>query len=331
MTPWPAGSRAEREPAPAKLNLGLRVLGRRPDGYHEIESLFVPLDLCDELEVVAREGDPGVHLEVSGATSGVPTDARNLAVGAAERFLAAANLERAVEIRLEKRIPAAAGLGGGSSDAGAVLRALSRAFPTALAPPSLAELALGLGADVPFFLSPRPAWVAGIGERIEPAEGVPSFALLLANPGIPLATAEVYAAWDVLAAALTPPPPPSNVGRRSAFPDDPGRVDPARLEPLVANDLAAAARRLCPEIGILEERMRRIGALAVGVSGSGPTVFGMFRDAAAAERARSEAGFAPAIWTRVARTLSSGEAGAWSTSDSAREAPAGSWWGVAKR
>ena len=152
--------------APAKLNLGLRIVGRRPDGYHELESVFAPIDLADELAIEIEEHSRGpaeVELELAGADPEVPGGASNLAARAAREFLAAAGLRARVRIALAKRIPAAAGLGGGSSDAGAVLRALAGRWPAALRRDALAALALGLGADVPFFLDPRTALVGGIG------------------------------------------------------------------------------------------------------------------------------------------------------------------------
>ena len=156
--------------APAKINFGLRLVGRRADGYHEIESIFLPLDLADDLRLnLRRDTEPRVTLAVEQAAgtpeAAVPTDDRNLAARAARAFLESARLAAAVDIRLAKRIPAAAGLGGGSSDAGAVLRTLAAAFPDALSPDAVARLGLRLGADVPFFLDPRPALVTGVGER----------------------------------------------------------------------------------------------------------------------------------------------------------------------
>jgi len=297
---------------PAKINLGLRILGRRADGYHELESLFLPLDLADEAAVEPRR-EPGVALRLEGDCAGVPADAGNLASRAARAFAEAAGLPGGLRVHLRKRIPAAAGLGGGSSDAGAVLRALAALHPERVSPERLRALALELGADVPFFLDPRPSRVGGIGERIEPVEGVPSLALLLVHPGAPLPTAEVYRAWDALAPAA----------RRRADPG--GRLPPAgtSLEAWVAgqvaNDLEPAAVRLCPAIARLRPRLVERGALAVGLSGSGPTLFGLFSSPAAADRAaRAFAGEAPGggpeptasggrLWARAVRTLPSGD------------------------
>jgi len=228
-----------------------------------------------------------VTLALGGAAAGVPADATNLVVRAAIAFLSEAGLARAVRIFLTKSIPAAAGLGGGSSDAGAVLRALAASFPDALTAPALAQLALRLGADVPYFLAPRPARVSGIGERIQPLPDFAPFACLLANPGVPLSTAAVFAAFDAR-------PAPS-----------PRALDP-ELGLDLANDLEPAAERLCPAIAPLRERLRAQGARAVGLSGSGPTLFGIFPDAAAAARARARADFAPPVWARVAEAPKAG-------------------------
>ena len=287
--------------APAKINLGLRVMRRRADGYHEIESLFLPLDLADAIRLaVAPAPRASVALRLEPPAPEIPDDAENLAARAASAFLEATGLAFRVEIELTKHTPVAAGLGGGSSDAGAVLRALAERFPDALTPAALASLALQLGADVPFFLDPRPSWVRGVGECLEPVAGLPSLPLVLANPGVALATAEVYRAFDVLHPGWSRP----ETAAHGFEPPDP-RGAPERLAAWVENDLAGSALRLCPAIGRLRERLRALGALAVGMSGSGATVFGVFADAAAARAALGGAGFSPPIWGRVATTLES--------------------------
>lgn len=286
--------------APAKVNLGLRILTRRPDGYHELESLFVPLDFGDALRLeISEAAVPSVSLRVAPEGSGAPADASNLAVRAAELFLAEARLALHVEIALEKRTPVAAGLGGGSSDAAAVLRGLASLSRRPLEPGRLAALALRLGADVPFFLDPRPAFVRGIGERIEPAAGVPSLPLLLAGPGEPLATREVFRAYDVLCSERErkAAPPPSDLAGIAH--------DPASLTRLLHNDLEPAALRLCPAIRRLRGELAQRGALAVGMSGSGPTLFGVFPSVEAAREAARPPFPAPA-WLRVATTRESG-------------------------
>jgi 4-diphosphocytidyl-2-C-methyl-D-erythritol kinase len=287
--------------APAKVNLGLRITGVRDDGYHRIDSLFVPLDLADRLTLELDESRGlAIRLELSGeASADLPEGDENLASQAASAFLERAGLKAEIRLVLDKQIPTGAGLGGGSSDAGAVLRGLAELLPLALTPGELAELALGLGADVPFFLDPRPSRVRGIGEQIEPLAGVPALSLLLAHPGISVATAQVYAAWDACEGALTRNPPRPTMP--AAF--GPG-LEASALRELLENDLEPPAVRLCPSIAGLAEQIASLGALAVGMSGSGATVFGVFEDRAAAEAALARSDFAPGsgVWTRVATT-----------------------------
>ena len=294
--------------APGKVNLGLRILGRRPDGYHRLESLFLPLDLADTVRLALRRS-PGVGLELSGDCAGVPRDARNLAVRAAHAFLAAAAHAGGVEIELDKRVPAPGGLGGGSSDAGAVLRGLAELLPGAVAPGRLRSLALGLGADVPFFLAPEPALVGGIGEEILPVDGLASQVLLLAHPGAALATADVYAEHDARAASLTPPASGPSIRALLALREEAGRARAGPIETslraLVVNDLEPAASRLCPAVSELRKEIEATGALAVSLSGSGPTVFGVFRDEAAAGDAQRRIARRPGLRTWVVRTAPS--------------------------
>lgn len=288
--------------APAKINLGLRIVARRADGFHEIDSVFAPLDLCDELELAVAPAEAAcvsLELELDPDVDGVPAGPENLALRAASAFLTASGRAARVRVRLRKRIPAAAGLGGGSSDAGAVLRLLARHFPDALPPDALAALALRLGADVPFFLDPRPARVSGVGERIAPLADLPAVALLLVRPRQALATREVYRALDALQTGKTSPP------RASLQLWEDADARRAAMAELLENDLAPAAVRLCPPVGRLRERLRALGALGVGMSGSGPTVFGVFADARAAEAALDALPREPSIWARAARTVHS--------------------------
>ncbi len=324
-----AGERGAIElEAPAKINFGLRVTGRREDGYHLLESLFLPLALGDTVRV-ARRSAPGVSLELADAPAGLPAGQDNLVVRAATAFLEAAGLGGGVALHLVKHIPVAAGLGGGSSDAAAVLRALDQAHPGAVSPEGLRALALGLGADVPFFLDPRPAWVTGIGERVGPLGGVPSLDLLLANPGEGLSTAEVFRAFAASAgpagsrlASLTPEGADPTFGPLSAGPGGSGSQR-ARLEAwlaemggppgdpprgpveVVPNDLEPSASRLCPAVRVLREEIQETGARAVGLSGSGPTVFGVYADRAAALAAQRALGLEAPARSIVTRTLPS--------------------------
>jgi 4-diphosphocytidyl-2-C-methyl-D-erythritol kinase len=321
--------------APAKVNLGLRVTGVRPDGYHELDSLFVPLDLCDAVHLEVREGEPAgadVSVEVApGVPGAVPAGPGNLAARAAAAFLERAGLRARVSVRLVKRIPSPGGLGGGSSDAAAVLRGLAARFPAALSWDDLRALGLALGADVPFFLGPdgagpTPSRVTGVGERVESLPAIPALDLALVHPGPALETARVYAEFDARDALTGPggaPTMPALQGLPAEEdPSDPDRWRSAEwLSRLCVNDLEPAARRLCPAIAALREALSASGALAVGLSGSGPTVFGIFRDAPAASKALAGAslrgllgspGSAPTGsqgWAGVARTRASREPG----------------------
>ena len=317
--------------APAKVNLGLRVVGRREDGYHLLESLFAPLELGDRLWVrIERAPASEVSLAVSGATEGIPAGGDNLVVRAARAFLAEAGLTARIAIELEKRVPAGAGLGGGSSDAATVLLALADHFANAVAPRDLARLALGLGADVPFFLDPRPAQVTGVGEQIEPLDDFPALHLLLVTPAPPLPTAQVFRSY----AALTPAGPSR---RMPALRGGPGRILVAalaseeahqigfdarsirELQELLANDLEPVAARLHPAVLRVRAELERLGARAVAMSGSGPTLFGLFRSSEQARAAGRQGRFDATDRVLVTRTI-----GAPPTAGSG----AGSRWGV---
>jgi len=318
--------------APAKLNLGLRVVARRDDGYHLLESLFVPLELADELAIEVSPGPPTVDLELESPDPEVPVGDRNLAVAAARAFLSGAgDPELSVRIRLRKRIPAAAGLGGGSSDAAAVLRALAQLVPGGPDAAGLAELALGLGADVPFFLGPGAALVTGVGEGVEPVAGLRPLWVALANPGLPLSTAAVFALYDDLSGCssegnparphgLTPPDPRPTM--RALFGPERESDALARLAGSTngfTNDLEAAAIRLCPPIARLRQRMRERGAVVAGMSGSGATVYGVFRSEGEARGALAGPGLEPPTWTCVTRLRESGNERGREANDSAQD------------
>lgn len=285
-------SRAVRLRAPAKLNLGLALVGTRADGYHLLESLFVPIGLCDELELAVEPGGEGVALDCGPPLDAelpedlhrVPSGPDNLVHRAARLYCERAGYRARISIRLRKAIPAGAGLGGGSSDAAAVLRGLAGLSGLDLAPGDLARWALELGADVPYFLDPRPAWVTGIGERIEPVEGVPALAVVLVNPGKTLATAEVYRMADQLGGALTRNTPGSTMRAFSGLARESRDVASA-LRDLLINDLEPAARKLCPPVARIADRLDRLGASAVSMTGSGATMFGVFASEQAARTA----------------------------------------------
>lgn len=281
--------------APAKVNLGLAVTGRRPDGYHLLESLFAPLALCDELVLEVEPcGAGAVEIEVvcgapldptlPAALQAVPSGPDNLVHRAARLFCERSGFSAKIRIGLRKAIPAGAGLGGGSSDAAAALQGLRELSGVAVAPEVLAAWGLELGADVPFFLAPGAARVTGIGERIERIAGLPELPIGLANPGKNLATADVYRMADQQGGALTKNRPGPTMPALSGSTQDLRDAAPA-LRDLLINDLEPAARRLCPSIARIADRMAGQGALAVSMTGSGATVFGVFESEAAAHAA----------------------------------------------
>ncbi len=250
---------------PAKVNLYLRVLGRRPDGYHELVTVMQPLSLADELTV--SPGGRGISLECDAPE--LPAGEANLVWQAALRFGEAAGRELGVHLSLRKRIPVAAGLGGGSSDAAGALLALNAAYGEPLPMARLHQLASRLGADVPFFLRRQPAVGRGIGTTLAPIS-LPPYWYLLLNPGLPLSTRWVYENLDLK--QLTSGP-------------EHDTWDPEHPERWVANDLAAVALKRFPELGDILKRLGQLGARAQGVSGSGPTVFGLFATLEAAREA----------------------------------------------
>ena len=178
--------------APAKINLWLRVLGRREDGFHEIESLFLPLDLADRLKI-ERTDSPDMAFSCDDPA--LPAGEDNLVVKAARLFRERTGVTGGVRILLEKRIPQGAGLGGGSSDAAAALRGLNELFAAGLGEPALLEMAAALGSDVPFFISARPAICRGRGERIEPCDFSQKLPLLLLKPPFAVETPWAYRQW----------------------------------------------------------------------------------------------------------------------------------------
>jgi 4-diphosphocytidyl-2-C-methyl-D-erythritol kinase len=282
----------------AKINLFLRVTGRRGDGYHELDSIFLPLELADEIRIEIREAnEPAVEVHCS-----IPELARsqnNLAASAARAFMTEFELAADVFIDLEKRIPVGAGLGGGSSDAATILCMMAAAAQLTDDDSAgrLRRIALSLGADVPFFLDPRPSRVTGIGERIAAIDGVPRIPLVIAVPPFEVSTAAIFR-------ALEP------AGWSGAAPDEHleaiVRGDIA-LEHLV-NDLAAVAIAQFPEIRRLKKLLEDSGALVAQMSGSGGAVFGLFDSTEAAESAalkiRKRAPFATVIATTTLDTES---------------------------
>lgn len=255
---------------PAKINLGLRVLGKRQDGYHEIETLFIAVSLFDELTFALR-ANAGVKLTCEKGrddflAGDLSTGEGNLIIRAVREFERATGQSVDIDIQLRKSIPVAAGLGGGSSDAAATLVALRLLFPSLAEKIDPSNLAANLGSDVPFFLGSPVAMGRGRGERLSPATINLSWYAILICPRIPSPTRDVYAALDL---TLTP--------KMTDF--------PSRLEgdgffdalAIIHNDLQDVVVRQIPQVLHWHNRLLTLGAEGAYVSGSGPSVFGVFR------------------------------------------------------
>ena len=261
--------------APAKINLFLHVVGKRDDGYHELRTLMCCIGLHDSL--VLHVG--AAQSQLTSNNPDIPCDSKNLALKAAlsfNRVLAeqTALSARHVSIELFKRIPVGAGLGGGSSDAAAVLNALNAYYGHPLDRSGLHALALSLGADVPFFLDLAPAIATGVGERLEPYSHLPSWSVVVVYPGFGISTAEVFAG---LTLGLT-----KCEKQLRYFPFKCGKFDIGRH---LCNDLESVAARRFPVINTIKRELLHRGAMGALMTGSGSAVFGVFADPEAARRA----------------------------------------------
>ncbi len=249
--------------APAKVNLYLEVGPPGHDGYHPVRTVLQAVDLCDLIELEVEGAGEGVELAVEGCA---PAGEDNLCHRAASAFLEATGLGWVVRVELRKHIPLAAGLGGGSSDAAAVLRGLNHLAGDALPREELMRLAASLGSDVPFFLVGGTALGEGRGERVTPLPQVPPLPLLLASTGSELSAREVYRRFDLVGGD-----PPPREGPRPLL-DCLERGEFHLLPALLFNSLQRAACDLDPALGALLSRAGDLGAGAL-VSGSGPTIF----------------------------------------------------------
>jgi len=256
--------------APAKINLCLHVLGRLPNGYHELAMAMQRVDLFDAI-TISLSKQRGIRVQCSGLE--LPDDGENIAARAAQLLLDEVACEIGVEIKIEKNIPVAAGLGGGSSDAATVLLGLSEMLKAEVSRRRLLELGSQLGSDVPFFIFGQPAWATGTGIRLEPLPVLPDVAYLLVNPGIAVSTAEVYRSLQ-----LTKGGELANLPRFSV-------VTRGDLCGSLYNDLERVTLNRFPLIEEIKQRLVDLGALGALMSGSGSTVFGVYPDYAAAEDA----------------------------------------------
>lgn len=261
--------------SPAKINLFLYVTGKRPDGYHDLYTLMCPVSLYDIVELNFNTDTICVRCD----HPEVPEDASNLAHRAAKLFFARWGRPRGphshgVEISITKSIPVAAGLGGGSSNAATVLAGLNRHFASPFSPEALEEMGLSIGADVPFFIKGIPSFATGVGEVLTPVTDLPLFYVLLVNPGVAVSTAEVYKNLNL---GLT-----NNlkINKEPLF-----RVKNIDLARCLSNDLEKVTASKFPEILKIKEALLANGAEGALMTGSGPTVFGLFYDVKRARQA----------------------------------------------
>jgi 4-diphosphocytidyl-2-C-methyl-D-erythritol kinase len=291
----PAGPRraAYAISAPAKVNLTLHVLARRADGFHELSSLFAPISLADRLRVEVGGGRS--RLRVPGFPALETAD--NLVLRAARAFGERTGLAAGVDVLLEKKVPLAAGLGGGSSDAGAVLRVLCRHHRLAPSDARVQEAALSVGSDVPFFLAPQPSLVSGRGEVIVPAPPLPPTWLVLLKPPFGVTAREAYAELSRGRAAGVYP-----AGRD---PGVPRRLGAARLAALLHNDLEAPVSALFPVQDAIA-RLRAAGGRRAVMSGSGSCVFAVFDSSTGARKCARSLELRRGEAVFVARTLKRG-------------------------
>jgi len=283
--------------SPCKVNLLLNILGRRPDGFHDLETLFHPVPLCDEL-TFELAGESGIHFTCDHPE--LPTDRSNLVVRAAEQFLVEAQQAgQGIRIHLTKRIPLAAGLGGGSSNAAQTLVGLNELLGQPLTLASLDRIAATLGSDVNFFLQDQPARATGRGERVEPLapfDALRGRGMILYHPGFGISTA-----WAYRELAQHPEALNGRLGRVDALERALRSGDLAEAGQCFYNSLEAPALHKYPILDLYQRFLRENGAWAALMSGSGSTTFALFPDEATARAAVTpfEAQFGTAGWMQV--------------------------------
>jgi 4-diphosphocytidyl-2-C-methyl-D-erythritol kinase len=281
--------------SPCKVNLLLNILGKREDGFHELETLLYPVRVFDRLSFARKS--QGIQLSCH--TPGLPTDARNLVHRAAAAFLEAAKVREGVRLELWKHIPLAAGLGGGSGDAATTLLGLNELFGGPLSPEQLHGIAAALGSDVPFFLQDKPALATGRGEQIQPLGAFPALsgaAFLLIHPGFGVATAWAYQRLARFPAALNGQP-----GRAQRLSSLLQTADLRAAGAEFYNSLEAPVLEKYPLLGLFQEFLRANGAVAALMSGSGSTTFAVVRglDAASVLAEKFKAKFGTSNWIAV--------------------------------
>lgn len=263
--------------SPCKVNLILNILGKRPDGFHELETVMQPVNICDEMSF-EREGS-GVQLTCSQPE--LPVDAKNLVHRAATAFLTAAEINDGVRIHLQKNLPLAGGIGGGSANAAVTFTALNELFGSPLPPAKLHELSAALGSDVPFFLYDKPALASGRGEKVETLENFPALrgkAFFLVHPGFGISTP-----WSYQNLARFPEALNGKTGRARELVKQLQTGDLSAAAEGFYNSLEAPAFDKFPVLSLYKEFLRENGAQVSLMSGSGSTTFAIVENLAAAE------------------------------------------------
>ncbi|MDR3578518.1 MAG: 4-(cytidine 5'-diphospho)-2-C-methyl-D-erythritol kinase [Oryzomonas sp.] len=273
--------------APAKVNYLLEVIRRRPDGYHDLRMVMQRVNLCDTITITLTETP---DISVTCGKKGVPDGPGNIAWKAARAMLDLADHGPGAIIDIIKNIPVAAGLGGGSSDAATVLMGMNTLLALGLSEQRLMEIGVTLGADVPFFIFQKTALAEGIGEELTPMPAMPAAWVLLVNPGVHVSTAWVYRSLQ-----LTNRTGLDKIRELFRSIED--------ICSIFSNDLEAVTIPAFPVIAEIKETMLREGAAGAMMSGSGPTVFGLFRDRESAERARTVLADDTGWFTAVVETI----------------------------
>jgi 4-diphosphocytidyl-2-C-methyl-D-erythritol kinase len=273
--------------APAKINYLLDVIRRRPDGYHELRMVMQRVDLCDDISITLQDSP---DIKVICGKKGVPDGPGNIAWKAARIMLDINGAVQGAVLEITKNIPVAAGLGGGSSDAATVLIGLNELLELRLSDQRLMEIGVKLGADVPFFIFKESALAEGIGEKLTAMPVLPKAWILLVNPGVHVSTAWVYRTLKL-----------TNRGELNRLPEFFATVED--LCSIFSNDLETVTILAFPVIDEIKQNLIRLGAVASMMSGSGPTVFGLFRDQTGAEKARMELSETNGWFVAVAETL----------------------------
>jgi 4-diphosphocytidyl-2-C-methyl-D-erythritol kinase len=262
-------------PAYAKINLGLRILGKRPDGFHELETYFLQIDLADRLFFETSES---AGLELTCNRSDLPVDAANLCWRAYELLCETAHRRLSVRLHLEKNIPMGSGLGGGSSDAAVTLMALNRLCELNISDARLHDLATQLGSDVPFFLAGGLCWGSGRGEIITPLPELPNWEILLITPVVVVSTAWAYQNYKM---SLT------NRQKITKLPSsDFVQLQGHQLAEVCQNDLESVVFEKYPELAELKSKLQQAGAVVASMTGSGSAIFGLFHTRQEAQRAQ---------------------------------------------